>query len=262
MTRTSIGRGLAALTVSAALLAGCGSNDDGRSTNTAAAPASGAPSAPVASSAAASADGAADNGVAALEPSEIVSRARAALQKAKSFRVKGSTVDDGQQITIDLKVSNVDVGGVLSLGGAKVQLLRVAGKQYIKPNKAFWKLSGGKQADQIVEVVGDRWVKVPANDKNFGSLFAVTDIKNLIKPEGTVTKGGTKTFAGTPAIGLVDHGSEPSTLYVATAGEPYPLAIEGKADADSLTFSDFGTTFADVKAPSAADVLDLGKLKG
>jgi hypothetical protein len=255
----SIGHNLVVLGAAAALLTGCGGKSDGggatpapaSATAVSAAPASVSPSTP------------ADNGVAALEPSVIVSRAKAAVKSSKSFHMKGTVNEDGQRTAVDFKISGAEFVGTMTVGKAKVQLLRVSGKQYMKPDAAFWKMTNGKQADTVVQVVGDRWVKVPASNKDLRSLFTAADIDVLLAADGKVTKGQAKVIAGTPAIGLVDHGSHGGTLYVATAGQPYPLRIDGPtAAAGGLAFSEFGAAFTDIKAPATADVLDLAKLGG
>jgi hypothetical protein len=239
------GRNLAILGAAVVLLAGCASNDD-KDTPAAAAPTSAAP---------------ADNGVAALEPPAIIEKAKAALKTAKSFHMKGSINDEGQETALDLKVSGPDVVGSMTISKAKVELLRVGGKQYMKPDAAFWKMTAAAQANTIIQVVGDRWVVVPASNKDLSGLFTVTDIDQILDPDGTLTKGPVKPINGTPAISLVEGGSDGGTLYVATTGEPYPLELAGPTAADGgLDFTEFGETFSDLKAPAAADTLDLSKI--
>jgi hypothetical protein len=254
----SIGRTVVVVSVGAALLAGCGGKD-----NTSAAPqtASAAPAATVSAVPASAAPD--DNGVAALTPAQIVDRAKAALKSAKSFHMNGTLNEDGQKTALDFKIAGADVSGTMTVNNAKVKLLRVGSNQYMNPDAAFWKLSGGKQAAAINQLVNGRWVKVPATNKDFGALFSAADVDSLLQASGTVTKGSTKVIAGTPAIGLIDKGSDGGTLYVATVGQPYPLRLDGPtAAAGSITFSEFGTAFTDIKAPAATDVVDLSKLGG
>lgn len=74
-----------------------------------------------------------------------------------------------------------------------------------------------------------------------------------------MTKGSTRTIAGFPAIGVVDKGADGGTLYVATTGQPVPLALQAKSD--NLTFGDYGTPVT-VEAPPAAQVIDAATLPG
>jgi hypothetical protein len=237
-------RALVPLALAGALLAGCGDKaDDG---SAASAPTSAAPS---------------ENGVAALDPDKIVNKAAAALADAKSFSVKGDISTEGQQIGLDVKVAGEDVLGSITLGGATVELLRVAGEMYIRPDAEFWKQNGGAAGETMAKLLGDRWAKLSTKDVDFAGFFQITDAAEMLKPDGKVTKGETKTVNGVNAIGLVDSGSDGGTLYVATTGEPYPLMLEGPKNQGQITFGDFGETFDGIEAPASADVVDLDKLK-
>jgi hypothetical protein len=241
--RSTLAVTVAALAV---LAAGCQSTDD---TKTAApAPTSVAPSKP------------AGNGVAALTAAEILKKAKAALVASKSFHVKGNTVEDGEKLAVDLKVSGKNVSGSLVTGKAKVELLAVGGKQFIRPNEAFWTISGaGKQAHTVAKVVGTRWVKVTPGDKDLADLFSLGDADTLLDPDGALTKGTEKVIAGVPAIGLVDGGKPGGTLWIATTGEPLPLKLDG-TDGSGATFGEFGKTFAEIKQPAATEVFDMATL--
>ena len=242
-----IGRAAVALVAAAALLAGC-QGDDGDG---------GGPPAPAASTAV-------DNGVAALAPAEILQRARDALKKAGSYRMQGEIAEDGQRIKLDFRLRNADVGGTMAVGDAQVQLLRVAGQQYIKPNAAFWAtINNGdtRQAAQVAKLLGDRWAKVPADNKDFAELFSVASVDELLKPDGQLAKGEVKDAGGVRAVGLTDGGPEGGTLYVATIGEPYPVRMEGPTATDGhIAFTDFGAAFADLAAPDPAQVVDFDQL--
>ena len=242
--RSTLAVTMAALAV---LAAGCQSTTD--DTKTAApAPTSAAPSKP------------AGNGLAALTADEILKKAKTALGAAGSFRVKGNTIEDGEKLAVDIKVSGKNIVGSLVTGKAKVELLAVGGKQYIRPNEAFWTVSGaGKQAHTVAQVVGTRWVKVTPGDKDLSDLFSLGEPDTLLDPDGTLTKGTEKVIAGVPAIGLVDAGKPGGILWIATTGEPLPLKLDGK-DGSNATFSEFGKKFTDIKQPAAADVFDMASL--
>lgn len=206
----------------------------------------------------------ADNGVAALAPADVLKRAKAALVKTKSFHVKGDTTDEGQRIGIDVKVSGSDFAGALTLRKAKVELLSVGGKHYIRPDEAFWAMfAGAEQATTIAEVMGDRWALVRPSDKNFEDMFNLADIDQMLAPEGALGKGPIKQIDGTSAVGLVDKSPDGGTLYVATVGEPYPLRADGTKAADGgMAFSEFGATFPEIHAPASTEVIDFAKLTG
>lgn len=203
-----------------------------------------------------------DNGVSALAADEILERAKGALQQAKSYRMKGNGSSDGKKMSLDFRVSGTDVGGRLTMDGANIEVLAIAGHQYIRPDEKFWStFAGPDKAHEFAKLMGDKWVAVPNGDKSFGGLFGAANVDEILKPDGTLTKGEPKDLDGTKAIGLVDGGAEGGTLYVATTGEPYPLRMVSTKPAEGqVSFTDFGATFDDLKAPAEADVVDLAQL--
>ena len=240
-----LARVLVPIAVAGTLLAGCGGQAD-----------SGSP----APSASATSTASADNGVAALTPDEILTKATAALEKAGSFQMKGEMEETGDTISVDLKVQGDDLSGTIGMAGSSIQLLAVGGEGYFKADSNFWKQNGGPDGEGIAQMIGDRWVKVKPDDENFGELFSIADPKTLLKADGTVTKGEPKTTDAGPAIALVDS-SDQSTLYIATTGEPYPLLIEGPDKKGQAVFSGFGSSF-EMKAPAASEVIDISKITG
>ncbi|MCA2216703.1 hypothetical protein [Jidongwangia harbinensis] len=248
-TRTNRVATVALAAAAAVLLTGCQNSAD----------ADGDPAVPAAASATPSA---ADNGVAALTADQILARARTALGGAPSYRINGTMNNDGQRATLDVTARGRDLSGAMAMGPAKVQLLAVGGQQYMKPNEQFWALMGDpKKAKDIAKLVGDRWVKVPADDKNLAGLFSVASVGEVLDNSGTVTKGPTKKIDGVPAVGLVDDGTDGGTLYIATVGEPYPLRIEAPTAGDGrVDFSDFGAAIPELTAPAEADVIDFVEL--
>ncbi|GAA2595258.1 hypothetical protein GCM10010435_87850 [Winogradskya consettensis] len=234
-----------ALAVAVLPLAGCGSNDTDSAQT----------SAPAASSAPAG------NGVTALSPDEIVTKAKAALATAKSFHVKGDVAEDGQKTGIDLKLNGDDFIGAMTMGTAKVELLAVGGKKYMRPNDEFWTTAAGAQGKTVAQLVNGRWVAGADSDQSFADMFSIGNVNEMLKPTGALSKGDETQINGVPVIGLNDAGEPGSVLYVATTGEPFPIQMLG-ADKSTVDFTEFGETFTDIKAPATKDVVDLGKLGG
>ncbi|MCM0676048.1 hypothetical protein NCC78_15310 [Micromonospora phytophila] len=206
----------------------------------------------------------ADNGVAALEPAQILERSKTALKGAKSYRIKGDVIADGKRMGLDLRISGDDVAGNISMDDASVELLSVGGKQYMRPDEKFWEQNvGAEAAEQMTKLMGDRWSVVPERNKDFADLFGVTNLDNLFEADGTVVKGETKDIGGAQAVALIDEGGKGGTLWVATIGEPYPVRVESKETGQGqITLNDFGTTFPQLKAPTEDQVVDLEKFKG
>lgn len=82
----------------------------------------------------------------------------------------------------------------------------------MKSDAAFWKAKGGKNGEAVGQLIGDRSVVVPAGDKNFASLFTVGNVNSLLERSGPVKKAPIKQIGGTPAISLIQGGSDGGTL--------------------------------------------------
>jgi hypothetical protein len=229
------------LAVAGVILAGCGDGGPRPSATTSPAPT--------------------DNGVSALAPDEIVRKAAAALEGAKSYEITGNVDSDGEETYLHLKISGKDVIGVIAAQGAQVELLSVGGQNFIRPDEAFWKANLGDKGTGVAELMGSRWAKLSATDKQFRDLFEIIDPSELLKPDGKLSKGTTKQVPGGTAVGVVEGGADGGTLYVATTGEPYPLFLEGPAGKGHLTFSSFGASFPDLALPGQSEVVDLDKVK-
>ncbi|HEY3008432.1 MAG TPA: hypothetical protein VGJ63_10290 [Micromonosporaceae bacterium] len=202
-----------------------------------------------------------DNGVSALAPDEIVQKATTALEGAKSYQIKGDFYSDRRQIYLHFKVSGNDLIGVIAAEGTKVELLSVGGQNFVRPDEAFWKANAGNAGATIAKLMGSRWAKLSATDKDFRTLFEITTPSELLKPKGRLSKGTTKQVPGGNAVGVVESGADGGTLWVATTGEPYPLFLEGAGDKGHLTFTSFGASFPDIALPAESEVVDLDKLK-
>ena len=207
----------------------------------------------------------ADNGVAALEPAAILDRAKAALTEAKSFRLKGFVTAGGKATSVDLEARGSDVRGTLTRNKTKLEVLTVGKNAYIRPDDAFWKanLGDASQAKIVSALVKDRWVQVSPTDKNFAGLLGLTDVNKLLDTSGGWIKVLVTTVGAKRAVMIRQVDSARTTLFVAVEGPAYPLRLEGPTEAaSSLTFSDFGESFADLKAPPASKAVDWDELFG
>ncbi|XVV15879.1 hypothetical protein ACQP2X_16465 [Actinoplanes sp. CA-131856] len=232
------------LAASLALTACGGKSETSTGGDTKAAPASSAPAA---------------NPLDALTGQQILDKSRAALKSAKSYHVAGSMVDEGAKVTLDLKIAGSDVFGFFAMKEGKIELLSVGKDRYFRPNAGFWADQLGAQGKTLAKVIGKRWVKIDPSDKDTASMFDITNMSDILEPEGAVEKTTVKQIDGKPAQGLSDSvDGKGGALFVAAEGETYPLRLEGPTPADgSLAFTEYGKTFAEIKAPAAADVFDM-----
>lgn len=244
MIKAATRAGLAALTISAALLAGCNSTDSDAAT-----PGTAASSAP------------ATNGIADLEAAAILDKAKAALKSAKSFHIKGAVTEESDKIEIDLKNAGADFAGSMAFSGAKLELLSIGGHKYMRPDATFWNTidSTGATAKLMEQAVGTKWIKLADKDDSFSQFFGAADIDDMLSTDGKLSKGEAKTVDGVPAFGLIDESDTKSTLYIATTGEAYPVKLEGP-NGEGLSFTEYGATFPEIKEPAATEFVDQSAL--
>jgi hypothetical protein len=103
-------------------------------------------------------------------------------------------------------------------------------------------------------------LKAPAATGRLASLTPLTDIAKLftgiLATHGTLAVGKETTIGGQPAIGIVDT-SKGGTLYVATTGKPYPVALR-KSGSGAITFDRWDKPVT-LTAPS--NPVDISQLK-
>jgi hypothetical protein len=203
----------------------------------------------------------ASNGVADLKADEIVAKAQTALKNAKSFHVKGAQTKDGSPLKVDFVFSGESASGTIESAGITIGMISVGGTDvYLKAPDALW--AGVAQIVDPAQLAAlkNKWIKVDVTKPAFASFKDLLNREQLVKPQGTASKGETKTINGIPAIGVIDS-KDKSVLYIATQGEPYPLTGEGPGPTDSIAFTEFNTA-GEVKAPAAAEVVDLKTITG
>jgi len=199
-----------------------------------------------------------NNGVAALSADEILTKAKAALIAAKSFHVKGNLSEGGQAVAVDFKVSGSDLSGTAQMNGGNIEIIKVGDDLYVKAPDEFWSAltPSGKPA-QFAALKG-KYAKADTTFAAFATISGAFTPDALLKPEGTTSKGATKTVGGIPAIGVVDT-KDRSVVYIATQGEPLPLAFDTADGKSEALVTEHGQAM-DIKAPAATDVVDVKSL--
>ena len=189
-----------------------------------------------------------------LTADEILAASKAALSAAGSFRLKLSA-----RVAIFTSESTIDYVGADAKGTQKqfdsvVEFVLVDGSLYVKGGDSYW--SGISSLGSIALVSG-KWVKVDPTNPNHSHLVPTTDL--AVFEFGAVTKAGTSTIDGKPAVTLK---GDDGTIYVAAQGEPYPLRIEGTQQTEFgpatvvVNFSDFGTVTTVIEPPTG-EIVDL-----
>jgi hypothetical protein len=210
-----------------------------------------------------------------LTADQIAARAVAATQAARSMRMAGQVTSEGERASVDLAVDNKGAcTGKLGFGGGSAELRQVSTVLYMKGNEKFWRASlsesssPGTDGEGVVELVKDRWIKMPAGSAK--AMGGVCDLKAMLAERDKdtserqgMTKGPDAEVNSVPTTTLVkkQHGGETITMYVAKKGEPYLIRVVrvGGDGPGTMTFSDYNKPVKAV-APPADQVVDLEKL--
>ncbi|MBL1104565.1 hypothetical protein JK361_08140 [Streptomyces sp. 5-8] len=209
-----------------------------------------------------------------LTAAQISEKARVAMTKLDSFKVKGGMTVDGKQMTFDFSVARKgDCQGTFTSRGASADVRQAGGQTYMKGDDKFWQQMGGEQGSSaeetnaLTELLKGRWLKMPAGDGQADDQFPFCDIGAMFekdKEETRLTRGADTEVNGTPAVTLTGKdGAETQTLLIAAEGEPYALRMSAKGGKEpgSFDFSAFNEPVT-VTAPPAGEVMDPSKLKG
>lgn len=201
---------------------------------------------------------------------EIADASKDAMGDLKSVKVSGSITTDGQAIDLDVQTnSEGSCVGSIGIDGASAELLGVDGQTWFRPSQEFWEESAGESAEQIISIVGDKWVVVPEGEDGFGQFCDLDELLDqMLKDEddkGTFSKGDTEDIDGDEAIAIDQEDPEDgnSTGYVLVDDPHYLVKIE-KTDGDdsgTVTFSEFDEE-VDAEAPAEEDTIDLDNLAG
>jgi hypothetical protein len=178
---------------------------------------------------------ASSNGLTSKSAKQILDESLAAMKTAESVTLTGSITSNGAGLGLDLDLTSTGaVGGSIDESNEKLDVIVLGSKDYLKAPAAFWESSGHLSSSQAA-AIAPHWVAVPsASTSSFSSLSLAGLSKSLSTNNGTLSKAGTKTINGESSIGV--HSSKGGTLWVRSAGDPYPVAIIGA----------LGTSSADV----------------
>jgi hypothetical protein len=200
------------------------------------------------------------NGISAKRPAEALAVAKAAADAASSVHVSGSAVAGGSPITLDLDLLAGQGGrGRVSANGLSFELIHLGNIVYIKGSSAFYQHVGGAAAAQLLR---GRWLKAPAAVGSFASLASLTDLHQLVDTtlavRGTPTRGASVTVGKQKAMAVTNPG-DGGTVYIATTGPAYPVAVtETGASAARIVLDRWNEPVA-LAAP--ANALDITRLQ-
>jgi hypothetical protein len=209
--------------------------------------------------------GSSDNGVASKSGKEILAASKAAAESAHSVHVVGRSSQGRASLAIDLRLAGDGGRGHISFLGLDFEVIRIGDTVYVKGSPAFYKRLGATQGITL-HVPAGTWLKAPVNGGPLAQLAALAELRGelerLLSTPGPVIRGASTTIKGQKAIELKEKTKVyEGSLFVATTGKPYPLLLvkSGGRERGRLTFSGWGEGVS-LGAPSPA--VEVGGLKG
>jgi hypothetical protein len=199
------------------------------------------------------------NSIASKSPTQIVAAAKAAADGAATVHVSGTVRSEAKPLTIDMELVNGKGGrGRITLDGTSINLVRVGGSVYINGSQAFYRRIAGPAAARLLQ---GKWLKAPEKSGNFASLASLTDLAKLIDTtlvsHGKLARDGTKTVDRQKVVAVTDV-SQGGTLYVATAGSPFPIEIvKDGGSGGKITFDRWNKPVSLAAPPNAININQL-----
>jgi hypothetical protein len=170
-------------------------------------------------------------GEASKTPEQIVADVRAALGRVHSFRLQGTQTSPSGKSQISAAIGLPGkFQATLTRGGQIVQLVYIDGKGYFTAGRGYW---AARSSNPVVLRLADRWIETTtALTPQLAQFSALTDPSTIGQcvvgaNHGTLSKAGTASVNGRPAVIIADKGdapgSAPGMLYVASTGPALPL---------------------------------------
>jgi hypothetical protein len=121
--------------------------------------------------------------------SKVMAEATANAEAAASLTINGTVSQSGKTVAIDLGIKRGQgcVGMVRESGVGSMKLVLIGQTVYIKPDTEFWKSVAGNasEASAAIALLGDRYLKLPANGGSAAGIGGVCDVSKLLNSGAT-----------------------------------------------------------------------------
>lgn len=209
-----------------------------------------------------------DDDFAQQSAEKISQAAKDAMSDLEAVTIDGTLTSNAQEITIRMEIgSDGNCTGEFSTQGATAEILGVDGTTWFRPDEAFWTLfAGAEAAPAVIAAAGDKWVTLPDDDESFKPFCDLDEFLGSLtgNEDATYTKGDTKEIDGEETIEIISDRPDDGTSsgYIQVDGEHYVVQIE-KTEGDepgSVSFSGFDEQ-PDVEAPADDEQIALDDLE-
>ncbi|MBB5934776.1 hypothetical protein [Streptomyces zagrosensis] len=217
------------------------------------------------------------NELADLSAQQISDKAKDALLKATSLRMKMDQGSGAQALRMNIALDNKgNCNGTVGVSqGASSELIKAGDKVWMKPNEQFWKqpdVAGDKDGAAAAELFKGRYIYGTTSDEMLKANADMCDLsamqasmKSDDASEKKLTKGAPITLGGqliVPLSGPGEASGETQTIYVAATGTPYPLKIvtKGGSEPGTVELSEYEKPVSTTPPPKD-QVIDVAKLE-
>jgi hypothetical protein len=197
--------------------------------------------------------------VASAKAHDLLIQAKAAVEGARSVRVKGTITAGGSIMTVNLGIGASTAVGTVDVNGSPAEARILNGRLYLMGDTVFWDaLKQGVGAG-----FGGSWVQVSAHTgPQFGALLDLvpppTALDKLAPTNSSWAQVPGRKVNGSDTLGVRDiqvgHGN---TLYISKDKPGSPVGI-AQASGGFLTFSSWGKPVETPVSPGE-DVLDASE---
>ncbi|RSM49018.1 hypothetical protein DMA12_04675 [Amycolatopsis balhimycina DSM 5908] len=191
----------------------------------------------------------------ALDAAKVGTAVADAAKQASAVHVKGTMVQEGSTVNVDLQLNPDSANGTVVKDGLEIPVLRVGDKYYFRFTSSLVK-QAGVPASAAKQLTG-KWVSSTAKIgaglgeafKTFLDYGAFTNGTIGELGKSTFTLGEPTTLAGTPALSFK---SVDGTATVAAAEPHYLLRMSDPKDG-AMEFSDWNKPTT-INAPAASEL--------
>jgi hypothetical protein len=172
----------------------------------------------------------------------LMTTSQQAFRAVKSVHMLGNLLTGGEQILLDMRVTDKDGGqGLIVAGGQPIQIVRQGSTVWVRGNETFYaRICGSAAAGKL----SGKWLKGAAGgfDKSLVDLTSVSGLSGLLTPTPTVRKTGTTSIKGVKVTQLTIPSTNAEVLSIAATGRPLPVQLARAANTKErgiLTFTDY-----------------------
>jgi hypothetical protein len=198
--------------------------------------------------------GGSGNALSGLTADQIAGKAVADFSSAPAVTMSGAFTSSGQAFAISLTLTRAQgCSGAVSAGNTgSVQLIKVGGTLWIKPDSRFWTTEGLTNAS-VLKALSGKYVET-GSGSSMSQLGTLCDVSQLVQALGAsdhgMSEGATTTISGQQAVRIT--GTDGTVLYVTDAAAPRVLRVNGGPDG-YLNFS-YGSAPALAPPPASETV--------